>query len=190
MSPRIDVKDLTLRYGAVTAVSEVTFTLEGHRICGLLGRTGSGKTSLLSVLAGFRKATAGQARIAGEEVFENPPVTRQICFVRGDTVAHDWAADHVSDALATARSLRPTWDAGYAATLADRFGLPPRARIQDLSHGQRSALAITVGLATRAPVTLFDEPTSRWTPRRDPRSTTRWSATSRHIRAWSSSRPT
>jgi ABC-2 type transport system ATP-binding protein len=158
MSPRIAVNDLTLRYGAVTALDELTFALEGGRICGLLGRTGSGKTSLLSVLAGFRKATAGQVRIGGEEVFENPVATRQICFVRGDTVAHDWAADQVSDALATARALRPTWDVGYAATLVDRFGLPQHTRIEDLSHGQRSALAITLGLATRAPVTLFDEP--------------------------------
>jgi ABC-2 type transport system ATP-binding protein len=155
---RIEVKNLTLRYGAVAALDDLTFTLEGHRICGLLGRTGSGKTSLLSVLAGFRKATAGRVRIGGEHVFENATVTRQICFVRGDTVAHDWVADHVSDALATARSLRPTWDAAYAARLADRFGLPLRARIEDLSRGQRSALAITVGLATRAAVTLFDEP--------------------------------
>jgi ABC-2 type transport system ATP-binding protein len=160
MSLTIAVENLTLRYGTITALDDLTFTLDGGRIYGLLGRNGSGKTSLLSVLAAFCKATAGRVRIGGHAVFENPLATRQICFVRdtGVSVEVDWAADHVSDALAYARALRPTWDAGYAATLVNRFGLPLRARIEDLSRGQRSALAITVGLATRAPVTLFDEP--------------------------------
>jgi ABC-2 type transport system ATP-binding protein len=158
MPAHIAVESLTLRYGAVTALDDLTFALEGGRIYGLLGRNGSGKTSLLSVLAGFRRATAGQVWIGGHDVFENPRATRQICLVRGDTVAHDWAADQVGDALATARYLRPTWDADLAATLVDRFGLPLRANVEHLSHGQRSALAITIGLASRVPLTLFDEP--------------------------------
>jgi len=156
----IAVENLTLRYGAVTALDDLTFTLEDGRIYGLLGRNGSGKTSLLSVLAAFRKATAGRVRIGGHDVFENPVATRQICLVRetGITVEPDWTAERVSDALAFARALRSSWDADYAATLVDRFGLSPGARLQGLSRGQRSALAITIGLATRVPVTLFDEP--------------------------------
>ena len=54
MTLDIRVAGLQLRYGAVTALDDLSFTLPGGRIYGLLGRNGSGKTSLLSVLAGFR----------------------------------------------------------------------------------------------------------------------------------------
>jgi len=54
MTLDIQVAGLQLRYGAVTALDDLSFTLPGGRIYGLLGRNGSGNTSLLSVLAGFR----------------------------------------------------------------------------------------------------------------------------------------
>ncbi|HEV3013286.1 MAG TPA: ABC transporter ATP-binding protein, partial [Actinomycetota bacterium] len=49
------------------------------------------------------------------------------------------------------------WDGDYAAALVERFQIPPRKKLGELSLGQRSALGVTFGLAARAPVTLFDE---------------------------------
>jgi ABC-2 type transport system ATP-binding protein len=54
--------------------------------------------------------------------------------------------------------LFPGWDAGYAESLLADFALPPRRGVGKLSRGMRSALGIVVGLASRAPLTLFDEP--------------------------------
>ena len=76
MTLDIEAKGLELRYGAVTALDDLRFHLTGGRIYGLLGRNGSGKTSLLSVLAGFRKASGGTVLVDGQPVFENPRVTR------------------------------------------------------------------------------------------------------------------
>ena len=159
MSASIEVRDLTLRYGPVTAVDGLSFTLEAGKIHGLLGRNGSGKTSLLSVVSAFRKATSGEVRIDGEPVWENPRATRKICFIRGpgDTVAGDWPSDKISDALEFASDHRPDWDPEYAAKLIDRFGLDPKAHIGKLSQGQRSAVGVILGLAGRCPVTIFDE---------------------------------
>lgn len=156
MSPTIEAADLRLNYGSVTALDGLTFTLTGMKICGLLGRNGSGKTSLLSVLAAFRRQSAGTVRIDGEPVFENSRITRRVCLIRStcDTLG---SGDRVSAALDFAANLRPHWDAGYAATLLDRFRLSPRKTIGGLSRGQRSALGAILGLAARAPVTLFDE---------------------------------
>lgn len=148
-----------LRYGPTTAVDGLTFTLEAGKIYGLLGRNGSGKTSLLSVLSAFRKATSGEALVDGEPVWENPRAARKICFIRGsgDTVAGDWPSDKISDAFEFAAHNRPDWDPEYAAKLVDRFGLDTRAHIGKLSQGQRSALGVILGLASRCPVTIFDE---------------------------------
>ena len=159
MSVSVETRDLTVRYGRTTAVDGLSVRLEAGRIHGLLGRNGSGKTSLLSVLAAFRKASGGQALVDGEPVFENPRATRRTCFIRGsgDTVEHDWPVDRVRDALSFAATVRPGWGADYADALADRFQLPRRTRVGELSRGQRSALGVTLGLASRAPLTIFDE---------------------------------
>jgi ABC-2 type transport system ATP-binding protein len=73
MTLSIDVDKLHLRYGDVTALDDLSFRLDGGKIYGLLGRNGAGKSSLLAVLAAFRQATAGEARIDGQPIFENPP---------------------------------------------------------------------------------------------------------------------
>jgi ABC-2 type transport system ATP-binding protein len=156
MTLRIEVDGLQLRYGAVTALDDLSFTLDGGKIYGLLGRNGSGKTSLLSVLAAFRRVSGGAVRIDGQPVFENPLITRQVCLIRetGDTGD---TGDRVRDALYTAEHLRPGWDSDYADSLVERFQIPRGKKLGELSLGQRSALGMTFGLAARAPVTLFDE---------------------------------
>jgi ABC-2 type transport system ATP-binding protein len=67
----IEVAGLRLRHGTVTALDDLSIKLPGGRIYGLLGRNGSGTTSLLSVLAGFRKASEGTVLVGGQPVFEN-----------------------------------------------------------------------------------------------------------------------
>jgi ABC-2 type transport system ATP-binding protein len=156
MTLSIEVHDLHLRYGDVTALDGMTFTLAGGKIYGLLGRNGSGKTSLLSVLAAFRKESAGTVRIDGQPVFENARITSQVCLVRETADAAD-KGERVHEALHTAGRLRSTWDADYASALLDRFEVPRDAKVGALSLGKRSALGIVVGLASRCPVTMFDE---------------------------------
>jgi ABC-2 type transport system ATP-binding protein len=137
MTLGIEVAGLRLRYGDVTALDDLSFTLPGGRIHGLLGRNGSGKTSLLSVLAGFRKASGGTVLVDGQPVFENPGITRQVCLIRetGDFGDRD---ERVGEALSTASRLRPGWDGDYADALVDRFEVPRGKKLGELSLGQRS----------------------------------------------------
>ncbi len=152
----IEVRDLGVRFGAVEALAGVSFSLPAGRICGLLGRNGSGKTTLLSTVAGYLRQDTGTVTIDGEPVFENPNATGKVCLVRG---TGDQAPPKVSvrDLLDFAGRLRPTWDAAYAAELIERFEVPPGRSPSTLSHGKQCALGITIGLASRAPVTIFDE---------------------------------
>jgi ABC-2 type transport system ATP-binding protein len=152
----IEVTGLDMRFGTVGALRDVSFSLSGHKICGLLGRNGAGKTTLLSVLAGYERPTGGTVRIDGEPVFENPVATGKVCLVRGTGDASPPSVS-VRDLLDFARRLRPGWDAGYAATLLERFAVPTGKSVKALSHGKQCALGVTIGLASRAPVTIFDE---------------------------------
>ncbi|GAA0221538.1 ABC transporter ATP-binding protein [Cryptosporangium japonicum] len=150
------VRDLICRYGEVEALRGLTFSLPAGTIYGLLGRNGSGKTTLLSTLAGFRRPSAGTVQLDGEPVFENPRAARRLCLIQESGNVGD-KSDTLRDILDLAGRLRPGWDAGYAATLAELFELPLRSKLGTLSRGQRSAFSVLVGLASRAAVTMFDE---------------------------------
>jgi ABC-2 type transport system ATP-binding protein len=157
MTMGIEVVDLRLRYGKAIALDGLNLAMDGGKIYGLLGRNGAGKTSLLSVLAAFRKASAGSVLIDGQPVFENPRITREVCLIRTgvDTMEQ---SNRIETAMSFAADLRPHWDSAYAMKLLHRFGLSPRKTLGALSRGQRAALGAVLGLAARAPVTLFDEP--------------------------------
>jgi ABC-2 type transport system ATP-binding protein len=152
----ITTSALQVRFGDTTALHPLDLQLPAGRIYGLLGRNGAGKTSLLSVLAGFRAPSAGTVLFDGAPVFENPRSTTRICLIRDDGMVGD-GTDNLRDVLAMAAMLRPSFDAGYAAELMGRFGLTGKQRLGALSRGQRSAFAIVVGLASRSPLTMFDE---------------------------------
>jgi ABC-2 type transport system ATP-binding protein len=151
----IEVRNLTVRYGSTVAVDDLSLDLPTGKIYGLLGRNGSGKTSLLSALASYRRPSAGTIRIDGVDPFENAELMRGTAFIR-DTLDVT-AQDRVGKVLWLAGRLRPTWDAAYAERLADLFGLDRRKEITKLSRGQRSSLGIVLGLAARAELTILDE---------------------------------
>jgi ABC-2 type transport system ATP-binding protein len=151
----IEIRDLSVRYGCTVAVSGVDLDLPTGKIYGLLGRNGSGKTSLLSALASFRAPSTGTIRVDGAVAFENPEVMHRTCFIRDALDAHE--SDSVRKVLCFARWMRPTWDDDYSARLLDLFQLPNRKRVGRLSRGQKSALGVVLGLASRAPLTILDE---------------------------------
>ncbi|MCA2217222.1 ABC transporter ATP-binding protein [Jidongwangia harbinensis] len=151
----IVLRDLTVRYGPTVAVDGLSLDLAPGKIYGLLGRNGSGKTSLLSVLASYRRPSSGTVTVGGVNPFENRQVMRQTCFVRDTLDVAD--SDRVGAVLSFAADLRPTFDREYAARLLDTFGLPAGQRVTTLSRGQRSILGAVLGLAARASLTLLDE---------------------------------
>lgn len=148
---------LGLRYGSTEALRDVTLDLAPGRIHGLLGRNGAGKTTLLSVLASLLPATSGTVEIGGRDPFEDEERMAQVCLVRdtGDLVDDE----KVSWNLDLHEMVRPTFDRGRADELLAAFRIDPGTKPQKLSRGQRSAVNAVVGLASRTPVTMFDEVT-------------------------------
>jgi ABC-2 type transport system ATP-binding protein len=155
MTPAISVSGLTRRYRDHVALNDVSMTVESGTITGLLGRNGAGKTTLLRILAAQEFASSGDVRVLGESPVENENVLRRVVFVREDQLYPDFRVCH---ALRAASWFYPNWDAELADSLLSDFDLRPGKSIKKLSRGMRSALGITIGLAARADVTLFDEP--------------------------------
>ncbi|GFZ80591.1 ABC transporter ATP-binding protein [Paenibacillus marchantiophytorum] len=156
MTNIVEVNGLTKSYGKMTAVDHVSFTIQPNKIYGLLGRNGAGKTTIMQMISAQQFATSGELKVFGEEPFENSRVLDQICFIKESQKYPD--TFHVNDVMAVAKSLYPNWDDAYAHALIENFRLPLKRKIKKLSRGMLSSVGIVVGLASRAPLTIFDEP--------------------------------
>ena len=156
MSTIVEAEDLTKRFGDLTAIDNISFSLEAGKIYGLLGRNGSGKTTLLRLLTAQLFATGGKLLVIGEQPYENRRVLSQICFMKeSQKYPRHW---RVGDVLAMAAWCFPRWDADYASALSKDFHLPLTQKMRTLSRGALSAVGIVVGLASRVPLSIFDEP--------------------------------
>ncbi|PFL24669.1 ABC transporter ATP-binding protein [Bacillus cereus] len=154
----LETIDLTKKYKKKVAVNEVTISLEEHKIYGLLGRNGAGKTTLLNLLAGQIISSSGSVSVFGENVFENSKAMRSVCFVRVKEEAH--LSFKVKEIFKMCSMFYKNWDQKYAEELAGKFQLNMKEKYHKLSHGMQTVVGIIQGLASRAPITIFDEPTT------------------------------
>ncbi len=156
MTSTVDIHSMTRRFGRSTAIDDISLTVAGGSICGLLGRNGAGKTTIMSIIAGQDRPTSGSVEVFGERPFENESILSKISFVRDNQRYPDnYRLHHV---LRIAPDFAPEWSDDVAGELADEFRIPTQTPIKKFSRGQLSSVAIVLGLASRAPVTLFDEP--------------------------------
>lgn len=156
MTAVIEVQNLTKRYKDKHALDNVSLSLEGGAIYGLLGRNGAGKTTLMSILTAQNFESSGTVKVFGEHPYENAHVLGRICFVRESQKYPDDA--YPRHAFAAARLFFRNWDQEFADELIAEFQLPTKTTIKKLSRGQLSAVGVIIGLASRAEITFFDEP--------------------------------
>ena len=155
-APVVAVRALSRAYADVVALDDVDLDLHEETIYGLLGRNGAGKTTLMRLLTGQDFATTGTVEVFGGHPLENDRILGQVAFIsEGQSYPPDFCVAHV---LKAAALLYPNWDESFADSLLEELAVPRGRRVKKLSRGQRSAVGVVVGLASRAPLTLFDEP--------------------------------
>ncbi len=156
MTTAIDIRGVSRSFGRMTALDNVSVAVPENSIVGLLGRNGAGKTTLMSIIAGQDRASKGQVEVLGHAPFEYAPALRQIIYVRDNQrYPDDYRLHHV---LRIAPAFAPNWSEDVAQELVAGFRIPAKTPIKKMSRGQLSSVAIVLGLASRAPVTLLDEP--------------------------------
>ena len=155
MTMEINVTNLSLNYENHEALHNISFHCEQKKVYGLLGRNGAGKTSLLSILASFREQTGGSLTVGGDAVFENPHMMQHVIFIYNKNYKDE--SDNVKEILEGIERYRPFFDMDYAQYLIRKFNLPVDKKVKNFSNGMQSALNVTIGLASRAPITIFDE---------------------------------
>jgi ABC-2 type transport system ATP-binding protein len=141
----------------VPVLDGISFTMREEEVVGMVGRNGTGKTTLLRIAMGMLVPQEGRVRLFGMSPTEDPvAVKRRIGYVAEDQELPGGMS--IAELVALHRSLFPSWDAAMERDLLERFGLSPRERIRKLSKGQKRQVALMLALCHRPELLILDEP--------------------------------
>jgi ABC-2 type transport system ATP-binding protein len=154
----IHAADVTIRYGKKTAVDDLTLTVAPGSVYALLGRNGSGKSSLVRCLLGQLRPQKGHAELFGEDVWRH----RTRLMERVGVVPEDPDAppeSRVRDLAWFSSKLYSRWTQSAFDRRIDRFGIAPNARFGELSKGQKKQVSLALALASAPEILILDDPT-------------------------------
>ena len=183
MTSFLQVRDLTMRFGGLTAVDKLNFTVEHGTIHGLIGPNGAGKTTTFNMISGFYKPTEGRVLLRGEDIsglMMHEVARRGVVrtFQHSTLFAEMTVMENAL--VGTHMTFRPNifaaivgWDkedrrgaAARALEALEFFGLKglKDERAGDLSHGHQRALGMAVAYASHPDLILLDEPFTGMNP--------------------------
>jgi ABC-2 type transport system ATP-binding protein len=154
----VQAANVTVRYGKKTAVDDVTLSVAPGTVYALLGRNGSGKSSLVRCLLGQLRPQTGHAELFGEDVWRN----RTKLMERVGVVPEDPDAppeSRVRDLAWFSSKLYSRWSQSAFDRRIERFGIAPAARFGELSKGQKKQVSLALALATAPELLILDDPT-------------------------------
>jgi ABC-2 type transport system ATP-binding protein len=153
----VDVSDVTYKYGRVTALRDVSFSVPQGALYALLGPNGSGKTTLLQILMGLRRPQRGRASVLGVDTTALTPAVRStIGYVaEGQALPSGMRIREIESYLAP---LYDTWDGALVNALRERFELDPARKVDALSRGEQVKASLMFALAPRPQLLVMDEP--------------------------------
>ena len=170
-TPIVTIRNLTKSFGAQPVLRGLDWSFGQGQVIGLLGRNGTGKSTLLECLLGLREADGGEILIYGDPVQRLSDATRaRIGYVPQSAELFEWLSP--DQLLEYFRALYPRWNLPKVEGLLNRWGFDAAARaksISQLSGGQKQRLSIIRALAHDPSLLILDEPVSGLDPagRRD-----------------------
>ena len=153
----IDIHNLTKRYGAITAVDDLSFGVAGGRVTGFLGRNGSGKSTTMRMMLGLAAPTSGVVTFSGRTYAELTDPVREVGAALAANVFHpSRSGEQHLKVMATAAGIAHR-RVGEVLAAVDLESAADR-RVGGYSMGMRQRLALAGALLGDPPVILLDEP--------------------------------
>lgn len=154
----VECTNLVKAYGQKRAVDGLTLQIGENRITGLIGRNGAGKTTFLKLIAGYLRKTGGTVSVFGKNPFNSLEVSNNLIFVDDGMVFPQSLT--LGGILAELPRFYRNFDLALATRLIDYYSLDKKQHPVSLSKGMRSTFNTVIGIAARANLTIFDEPTT------------------------------
>lgn len=156
--PIAAVLNLTMRFGKLTALDQVSFEVPEGTVFALLGRNGAGKSTLVRCLLGELRPSGGATSLLGADSWKH----RHQAMARVGVVPEtpDLPADTTGRQMASFfRRLYPTWNGDLFSERLQRFGIAERTPFKTLSKGQKRQLNLALALAIEPQLLILDDPT-------------------------------
>lgn len=164
----IEVKNLTRKYGAYTAVNGVSFSIPKGQIIGLLGHNGAGKTTTLKMLTGYLEATSGDIRIGGQDIRTHRlEIQNRIGYLPENAPLYpEMPVVQYLEYVAKMRGIAEAnlGDAIKAAIDATDLGPKAGEKIATLSKGYRQRVGVAQAIIHKPEILILDEPTNGLDP--------------------------
>ena len=152
----IEAINLIKTFEETRALDGLTLTVPESAVYGLVGPNGAGKSTLIRHLTGIYRQDAGELRINGEPVYENPAVKAKIASIP-DEIPY-WSQATIEDMMRFYASVYPHFDRQYYEQLGRVFDLDEKRMMRKLSKGQQKLAAFRFALAQRPEILVLDEP--------------------------------
>ena len=165
---RIEARSLTKRYGSLTAVDDMNFTIESGEVLGFLGPNGAGKSTTMKMLTGFLAPTSGTAFINGHEIGTDSLAARRCIgyLPEGAPAYGEMSVRQFLEFIARARGFSGAGVARSAGAAIERLNLDrvPEQTIETLSKGFKRRVGLAQAILHDPEVLILDEPTDGLDP--------------------------
>jgi len=160
----IKIEALTKRYGAFTAVNDVSFTAEPGRVTGFLGPNGAGKSTSMRIMVGLTKPTAGHASILGRSYAELPNPGREVGVLLDASAQHAGRTGREILTIAQRTMGLPGSTVDEMLARVSLTSTEANRRVRNYSLGMRQRLGIATALIGDPGVLILDEPANGLDP--------------------------
>ena len=179
----LEIRNVTKVFGGLTALNDVSFSVEPGKIFGLIGPNGAGKSTMFKVIAGFHQPTSGEVLFNGQDItglkpnriaaagivrtFQETTLFQELAVSDNALIGtHNSAATDVVSAILGLDREKQKTASQQAEQVLDITGLSDRKNqlASELPLGSKRALAIAVALAAKPQLLLLDEPFAGMNP--------------------------
>src|SRR5229473_1875395 len=164
-TPVILTRDLTKSYGSLAAVHGLNLSVGPNRITAFLGQNGAGKSTTIKMLLGMVRPSCGEGTVLGKRITdaeENCQMRRKVAYVAENKPLYGYMT--VEQTIRFASSFYSDWRADVARKLLKEYKLPPHQKVQSLSKGMRTKLALLLAFARRPELLILEEPSEGLDP--------------------------
>ena len=154
MSELVRCNALTKNYGSITALNNISFTLESGKIVGLLGPNGSGKTTLIKLLNGLLTPSKGEILIDGNPV--GVETKKLVAYLPDNSYLNSWMT--VKQIVAYFADFYDDFRPEVAYEMLARLDIAPERRLKTLSKGNKEKVCLILVMSRNARLYVLDEP--------------------------------